>query len=488
MTIAMDLDLDLYQCPKCQGALASLDVAAIGCASCGTSVAVVDGVVDFVSGQARSTLDDIDYDEYYRIDDGYSDTLVRNIKAYSGARWPAKLGVTLEVGCGTGGFSRALLGVEAPERLVLSDVSTKMLRICRGHLDRLGLRADRRVSFATYSAVERCFRSEAFDACVGTSVVHHVADVRGFMLDLWRLLKPGGRAFFLEPNRRFHDALLATLADIVAAYLRQGVDLTDQDLHRIVNWMGEVRCNMLHADDLEYLATREDKHLFRVEDIEAFGRQAGFEVSEALNCGPDPSGKYTASVYLGQSGVGPGRLDEILNLMPAYQDRYFSLLNPQDTSPSYIVYFAKPAEGSAVPPMMAPAPGAGTPTPPTREQLMLRHHIGLTASKAASGGLSIAVDGWCVAGVGIRSIRLRAGDEFRQLPVMHPRLDVQVVVNGNGSYPPLNALCSGVRDTVEFPQRNDIELAIEAVLADGATWPLAQAKKLRDGQQLVVAT
>ena len=43
----------------------------------------------------------------------------------------------LEIGCGTGGFSRAMIGHREATDAVLTDVSTDMLRICRRHLDRL---------------------------------------------------------------------------------------------------------------------------------------------------------------------------------------------------------------------------------------------------------------------------------------------------------------------------------------------------------------
>jgi ubiquinone/menaquinone biosynthesis C-methylase UbiE len=82
---------------------------------------------------------------------------------------------------------------------VLTDVSPEMLRICRTHLTRLGLASALPVRFATYSAHEACFCDEAFDSCIGTSVVHHITDVRAFLTDVWRILRPGGRA----PNRVF---------------------------------------------------------------------------------------------------------------------------------------------------------------------------------------------------------------------------------------------------------------------------------------------
>ena len=93
-------------------------------------------------------------------------------------RWPASLGSVVEIGCGTGSFSRAMIAHREAADAVLTDVSTEMLRICIGHLDRLGIGTALPVRFATYSANEPCFCDAVFDTCIGTSVVHHITDVR----------------------------------------------------------------------------------------------------------------------------------------------------------------------------------------------------------------------------------------------------------------------------------------------------------------------
>ena len=40
---------------------------ALICSRCGDRVPIEDGVIDFVRGSARTLLDDIDYDDFYRV-------------------------------------------------------------------------------------------------------------------------------------------------------------------------------------------------------------------------------------------------------------------------------------------------------------------------------------------------------------------------------------------------------------------------------------
>ena len=186
-----------FQCPACKGDL----LADTGrCRVCGQDYATQDGILDFVAGRFATQLDAASYDASHTIDDDIAEADYRQFRQAAAHRWPPSLGAVVEIGCGTGGFSRAMIGHGDATDAVLTDVSLDMLRLCRGHLDRLGIGTALPVQFATYSATEACFRDAAFDTCIGASVVHHIADVRGFLADVWRLLKPGGRACFIEPR------------------------------------------------------------------------------------------------------------------------------------------------------------------------------------------------------------------------------------------------------------------------------------------------
>lgn len=478
------VELDLFRCSRCFAALSQRTDGAIQCSACGKSVPFVDGILDFVGSSVGTALDNLDYDQFYRIDDAYSDLLVKSIRSYAGEHWPSSFGVVLELGCGTGGFSRALLRVEAPDRILFTDVSAKMLRICREHLNRMGLLAGRRVSFATYSGVEPTLASAAFDTCVGTSVLHHITDVRSCLVDLHRALKPNGQALFLEPNWRFHRALYATLADVVAFYLADGHSGDDPDLARILNWIAEVRCICLHAGDLDFLAKKEDKHMFVSEEIEALARDAGFAIAQALPATVDPAGTHTAEVYLTQCEVSETRRRDTQKLMRVFQSRYFSRLNPRDQAASFVLSLRKSA-------LAGPRFAHSTNIPPDASaelaghDFKLRCHLDIRAINANA----VSVEGWCLAVSDIKWLRLNVDNVIYEVPVWLPRMDVQLIINKNGIYPSHNALCSGVKATIALaaPVQDDLTIAIDAVLLGGCAITITQSTQLKQNVPMTMS-
>jgi len=96
----------------------------------------------------------------------------------------------LEVGCGTGEFTRPL-AAGMPGRLTGFDVAPGLLR----HATRLP--ANAAVVAADVEGLP--FRSATFDAVVGNAVLHHLRLERA-LPELLRVLRPGGRLCFSEPN------------------------------------------------------------------------------------------------------------------------------------------------------------------------------------------------------------------------------------------------------------------------------------------------
>lgn len=112
---------------------------------------------------------------------------VELFKAFLGDR---ELSV-LEVGCGTGLFTQAL--AQTGHRLTAIDLSEDLLRLAEQRV------SPGRVQFSRQNAYEPTFADQTFDALVGSSVLHHL-DVARALRAFHRLLKPGGRLCFTEPN------------------------------------------------------------------------------------------------------------------------------------------------------------------------------------------------------------------------------------------------------------------------------------------------
>ncbi len=106
----------------------------------------------------------------------------------------AKLGsdsIALELGCGTGVFTRTF--AETGSRIVAIDVSPALLGVAQAK--NLG----EGVSFRIEDAEGLSFEDESFDAVIGSSVLHHLNFERAIG-EIYRVLKPGGRIAFAEPN------------------------------------------------------------------------------------------------------------------------------------------------------------------------------------------------------------------------------------------------------------------------------------------------
>lgn len=98
----------------------------------------------------------------------------------------------LEIGCGTGLFTQCLASLDN-NRIVSVDISNQLLE-----------RARKRVpaSHVTFKVDNICrsgLESGCFDYVVGSSILHHL-EVASALREIFRLLKPGGKCLFTEPN------------------------------------------------------------------------------------------------------------------------------------------------------------------------------------------------------------------------------------------------------------------------------------------------
>lgn len=97
----------------------------------------------------------------------------------------------LELGCGTGYFTREL--VKTGATIVAIDISPDLLAVARHEI------AAKNVTFGEENAYQTTFADETFDAIVGSSVLHHL-DIQKALKETYRLLKPNGTVTFTEPN------------------------------------------------------------------------------------------------------------------------------------------------------------------------------------------------------------------------------------------------------------------------------------------------
>jgi len=104
---------------------------------------------------------------------------VRWLPVEGGRHW-------LELGCGTGALTAAIVELAAPAVVVASDGSAAYAAYARGHAP------DDRVRFAVADAMRIPLSSPAVDAVVSGLLLNFLPDPTGAVVEMARLLRPGG--------------------------------------------------------------------------------------------------------------------------------------------------------------------------------------------------------------------------------------------------------------------------------------------------------
>ncbi|MCK5510457.1 class I SAM-dependent methyltransferase [Candidatus Parcubacteria bacterium] len=97
----------------------------------------------------------------------------------------------LEVGCGTGLFTKEI--AETKNKIIAIDISHELLNIARKKIQKNNL------TFLLSNAYKTEFSENTFDFIIGSSVLHHL-NVDLALKEFYRILKPGGKIMFTEPN------------------------------------------------------------------------------------------------------------------------------------------------------------------------------------------------------------------------------------------------------------------------------------------------
>jgi ubiquinone/menaquinone biosynthesis C-methylase UbiE len=117
-------------------------------------------------------------------------------RALGSAAMPIEGATVLELGCGDGEITMQLVNAGAAHVTAI-DLSPGMVDLARKRME--AFRPDAPVRFAAAPAEETGLPSAAFDLIVGKFVLHHL-DWPQAVEEIARLLKPGGRAVFIETS------------------------------------------------------------------------------------------------------------------------------------------------------------------------------------------------------------------------------------------------------------------------------------------------
>lgn len=108
----------------------------------------------------------------------------------------------LDFGCATGWLSLGLANLGC--RAVGVDISPSALRLAQAYCAERGVRAGGAVRFVAYDGHRLPLEDSSVDRVVCFDAFHHVKDQAGTLIELARVLRPGGRIAMMEPGP-FHS-------------------------------------------------------------------------------------------------------------------------------------------------------------------------------------------------------------------------------------------------------------------------------------------
>jgi SAM-dependent methyltransferase len=440
----------------CGGVLGAGEDCPLRCSVCGTAYPVEDGIPLLIAQGAATALDQIDYDSVYRIDDNASMAFASSQLELLGARLGRPVDSFLEIGAGTGQFTLGFMHQARPARALVTDISPGMLMTCRGRLRANGI-AGSDVGFAAWDG-STPLAPEAFDFIAGFSVLHHVLDYQAMITSLAPALRPGGVAVFLEPNYRFHLAMVETACEIFVA-AQGSPEWQRDDLQHLADWTYENNTNLRFRGDERVLAAREDKHLFDGDQLREAGRLAGLDAVELLAAADESLSGM--EVYSAQMNLSPRARDDLMARYARLLPGPFAHLGVEDLAASSTIVFGR---------MVGPATAARGAPPPQRlalplENAKVRCDLAFCAADAEDDA-GIRADGWILGDRDLAYVALRQGDREWLFPVSGVRMDVHSAINATREYPLRRALFSGVAATVNGPALSN-EVRVLAVGTDG---------------------
>jgi ubiquinone/menaquinone biosynthesis C-methylase UbiE len=205
---------DCLRCPDCRAPLTATG-ATLTCTSCAAAYPVIDGIPQLVGSRSQLNLAEVatqdhvadHYDgvRYHRTSSVryHEDTMEQLVEL------APPHGVILDDGCGTGAFLEfARRRGTQVDRYVGIDVSRGMLghaakRLQVDGIDHLLAQAD---------ACRLPFADDTFDVVYARALLHHLPEPAQGIQEIRRVLKPGGVAVVLDPNKTVVSALPRYLA------------------------------------------------------------------------------------------------------------------------------------------------------------------------------------------------------------------------------------------------------------------------------------
>lgn len=319
--------LDVLRCPVCLRGKLAMQQDHLFCGECDCRYGFADDIPLLLrDGSAGTQLDHDAYNFHHEITDGNVDAIQRMWQTVFNEHGIVG-GEVLEIGCGTGQLTRALVGMPSVTHVHASDISADFLSLTRQVL----AACPDKVFYYTCDANVLPFQPASFDLVVGHSVLHHLLDYTHVIEQASHLLRPGGCAVFFEPVLQ-GKVMIAFLADMMLRiHEKTGYGSLDEaDCEKIRVMIRHITKHYEFGNDREKLASMEDKYIF---DIHAFKEMAlanGF-ASVAYRNNPlhDEFQNFNISQHLRMAGIAESKIIEFRFLLRGAKKMLADLL-PRD--------------------------------------------------------------------------------------------------------------------------------------------------------------
>jgi hypothetical protein len=327
---------DRLNCPDCQGRLASTSAGNLTCDTCDRSVAVTGGIVDLVGEQEPASPD-----RYLRVSCEHGllgADLPARIKSAAESLWPPSLGDTIEIGCGLGPMTQAILTADTVRSLLVIESDPASLQACRARVGDIA--PETPLLFVALDGDLDTIRDTVADTVIGTTALAGITDTRAFLTRIHHMLKTKGRAAFVVPNRRYYQAVCVAMAEALAhRFARDG--RWPEDCGPVFAMLGEIRRSILHSGDPEARNPLPARHLFASDLLEDLSYEVGFDSVTVLPLDPDPAGGQTISRLCQDAGASGEFAHEFGPFAATLGRPYLSLLDRRDASALSLVWLTK---------------------------------------------------------------------------------------------------------------------------------------------------
>lgn len=345
------LTLDKLACPECDhqplvrrddGLLDNgLPGNELLCAQCGVAYPVVAGIPRLLrrDNQARTRLDEVDYNEGLDDADEVSGILIQNWQGIF-SDYGVLTGDVLELGCGSGYLTQVLAGSFGFSTVHAVDISPVFLDMARNKLDES---SRQKTCFYMCDANFLPFATGAFDVVIGRSVLHHFLDYEKILARIARMLRPGGCGVFYEPviQGKAKIALMAQLILMINNRLAEPVfdEAESEQIRRLHKHLVK---ELTVGSDRNKREQMEDKYIFDIHQMQRLGRELGFAKVEYRNW-VSRDGLYRIGLeqHLVALGIPRDKVRRFTFLTRAWRENIVRLLPEDQYTPMGFFIFQK---------------------------------------------------------------------------------------------------------------------------------------------------